>query len=269
MLSLPTRNWYGEKEIISTASADSTNDNRRLFPARIEVWPEADTLKSSTKDIAQLQIKIQSELRFAKCEIAWGKLGPKDMVQLCRLLRNVLVPALGIESLTEITNRIESRGGWGSLRVPERGDTLTESESTSQREADKEQWKQMLDQANIRLKHLQQTMIEGCDHALYTLGLAKPPLSPARSDPEANGPDCAAGEKGFAKYLEHAIREVQSQREGLLKQWCAQKGLDDSVKKRDMGLSLCMPHEPHQSQLYFILDVGINNTLVLQNSNYT
>ena len=256
MLSLPTRDWYGKKENISTASADGRSDNGSWFPIRVKAWPEADTLKSVTKNVAQQQVKMQSELRFAKCEFAWGKLGSKDMVRICRLLRNVLVPTLRIESLTGITHRIENRGGWGSLKVPESGDILTESELTSQRDMDREQWKQLLDQLNGRVEHLQQIMIEGFDHVLYTLELAKPPLSPARSDLEAKGPGCSPGEKGFAKYLENTIRDVQSQWEGPLKQWCAQKGLDDPVRVSDMELSPGRSHERHHSQLYFILEIG-------------
>lgn len=254
MLSLPTRDWYGNKENISTASADSRSDNESWFPSKVKAWPEADILNNITRDIAQLQVKMQSELRFAKCEFAWGKLGSKDMVRICRLLRNVLVPTLAIESVTGIIHRIETRGGWGSLGIPGSGEILTESELTSQNEMDKEQWNQMLDKFNGRMKYLQQTMMEGFDHILYTLELAKPALSTARSDLEANGPGCSPGEKGFAKYLENTIQDVQSQRDEPLKQWCAQKGLDDPVRLGDLELA---SDERHQSQLYFVLDVSI------------
>jgi hypothetical protein len=254
MLSLPRRDWYNRKE--NTASANSRSDNGSSFLVEVKPWPESDALKRATKDITHLQAKMQSELRFAKCEFAWGKLGSKDMVRICRLLRNVLVPNLGIESLTGITHRIESRGGWGSLVVPERDNISTESETASQIETDKDQWMQLLDQMNDRVKDLQRIMTEGFDHALYTLGLAKLPLSPAHSDLEANC-RCSPGERGFAKYLEKQIQDIQSQQGGFLKQWCARKDLDDPLRKRDMELSRGELHIQHQSQLYLILNVSI------------
>jgi hypothetical protein len=254
LLSLPTRDWYGEKE--NTGSAYCRSDNGSGLLAKVKAWPEADNLKSATKNVAYLQAKMQSELRFAKCEFAWGKLGSKDMVRICRLLRNVLVPSLGIESLTEIAHRIENRGGWGSLGVSESGNTSTESESTLQIEIDREQWKQLLGQLNDRVKDLQQIMREGFDHALYTLELAKPPPSSTRSDLEANG-RCSPGDRSFANYFEKKIQDIKSQREGCLKQCWARKGLDDPVRIGNAELSGGRSHVRHPSQLYLILDVSI------------
>lgn len=245
MLSLPMRDWYGTTN--STAYVKSGNES--WFSTRAKPWPEADALKKVTADVAELQAKIQSELRYAKREVAWGKLGSKDMVTICRLLKNILVPILGIESLTGITDRIEKRGGWEALRVPKTADSLSESESNSLEDKEKGQWKEILEQLNDRVRRLQQTVIEGFDHSLYTLELVKRPVSPANTDLEANSPGCSPGERGFAKCLENMIQDFLRQREGPLKEWCAASQLN-GMKPSDYPL-----HERHQSQLYLILDV--------------
>jgi hypothetical protein len=198
---------------------------------------------------------MHSELRYAKREVAWSKLESNDLVTVCRLLKNILVPLLHIESLTGITDRIEKRGGWGSLRVPKTEDSLTESESNLLETMEQDQWKGILEQLNYRIKRLQQTMVEGFDHALYTLELAKRPLSSAKADLEANSPGCSPGERGFADCLENMIRDGLLQRETPLKEWCAGKGMDDPSHLDGMKRLEYPSHERHQSQLYLILDV--------------
>ncbi|KFZ19176.1 hypothetical protein V501_00789 [Pseudogymnoascus sp. VKM F-4519 (FW-2642)] len=251
MLSLPMREWYGTKS--STTYARSAN--KSWFSTRAKPWPEADALKKVTADVTELQVKVQSELRYAKREVAWGKLGSKDMVTICRLIKNILVPILGIESFIGITDRIEKRGGWEALRVPKTANSLTESKSNSLEDKEKGQWKEILEQLNDRVRQLQKTVIEGFDHSLYTLELAKRPLSPADTDIEANSLGYSAGERGFAKYLENAIQDFLRQREGPLKKWCAEMGVDDSSQLNGMKPSDNSLHELHQSQLYLILDL--------------
>jgi hypothetical protein len=255
MQSLPMRDWYGTNN--SATCISSGSDNESWFPARTRPWPEADALKKATMDVAEWQVKIQSELRYAKREVSWGKLGPKDMATICRLLRNILVPILGLESLTGIADRIEKRGGWGSLRVPMTEDNLSESESKLLEVIEKGQWEETLGQLNGRVKQLQQAMIEGFNHALYTLELARSPLPRARADLEANSVGCLPGERGFAECLENMIRDFLSQREGPLKEWCSEKRMDDPSQLNGMKPSAYSSHERHQSQLYLILDVCI------------
>lgn len=255
MPSLPTRDWYGTKN--SPRDPDGRSDAESRFSTRTTPWPEADALKKVTANVNELQVKIQSELRYVKREMAWGKLGAKDIVTIYRLLRRILVPVYGMEALTEITDRIEKRGGWGGLRNPRTADSLTESEFNYLEDKEKRQWKWILEQLGGPVRRLQQAMIEGFDHCLYTLELAKRPASPAKTDLEANSPGCSPGERGFAKYLENMIEDFLGQREGLLKEWCAEKGMDDPSQLNAMKPSDYPLHERHQSQLYLVLYVSL------------
>jgi hypothetical protein len=254
MQSLPTRDWYGTKS--SSKDSDSGLDYESKSSTRSTPWPEADALKTVTTGVTELQVKIQSELRYAKLEAAWGKLSAKDISTITRLLKDVLVPILGMESLTEVTDRIEKRGGWGSVKIPKADHDLTEAELIALEEKEKEQWKWIFEQLRDPVHRLQQAMAEGLDHSLYTLEFAKRPASHAKTDLEANGPGTLFVKKGFAPYLENMIQEFLGKREGFLKEWCSFKGVKYPPDENGVNISDSPLHERHQSQLYLILDVS-------------
>lgn len=254
MLSLPTRDWYGTKS--SSKGSDGGTDNESKFSTRSRPWPEADSLKAATTGVTQLQVEIQAELRYAKLEAAWGKLGGKDISTINRLLKAILVAVLGMESLTDVTDRIEKRGGWGAVRLPKTDHDLTEAEYVALEEKEKQQWIWIFDQLRDPVYRLRQAMMEGLEHSLYTLEFAKRPATHAKADLEATGPGILLGEKGFAIYLENMIQEFLVKREGFLKEWCAFKGID-FASLRDGAKPLDHPlHERHQSQLFLVLDVS-------------
>lgn len=255
MLSLSTRDWYGVKNI--SADVNSENDRASWFSGRAKPWPEADALKKVTADVTELQVKIQAELRYAKREVAWGKLGPKDMVTICRLLKNILVPLWGMESLTGITDRIEKRGGWRIPKMLNSTRNLIESDLNSLEDEEMEQWKDILGKLNYPVHRLQQAVIEGIDHSLYTLELAKRPVSPVKTDLEEYSLGCSTGKISPAKGLENMIQDFLGRREGLLREWCTEKGVDDSSQLNGMAPLDNQLHQRHQSQLYLILNVSL------------
>jgi hypothetical protein len=253
MLSLPTRDWYGNQDgskRLDGRSGNDYNSHQRTVP-----WPEADALKRATMDIAEAQVKIQSELRYAKREAGWAKLGAKDFGMLDRLLKNILLPVLGMESLVAVTDRIEKRGGWPSFRVSTADHTMTESELNALEEKEKEQWRWIFEQLRGPVRQLLQAMIEGLDHSTYALEFAKRPAS-SKTDLEAKGLDSQPGGKGFAVHLEKMIQDFLEQREGPLKEWCASKGMDDPSQKNSMKPLDYPLHQRHQAQLFLFLDVS-------------
>jgi hypothetical protein len=253
MLSLPTRGWYDTQD--SPKRLDSRSDNEYNSHQRTAPWPEADGLKRATMNVAEAQIQIQSELRYAKREVGWGKLGAKDFGMLSRLLKNILLPVFGMESLVEVTDRIEKRGGWRSFRASMAAHTMTESELNALEEKEKEQWRWIFEQLRCPVRQLLQAMIEGLDHFTYALEFAKRPAS-SKLDLEAKGLDSQPGGKGFAAHLEKAIQDFLEQRKGPLKEWCTSKGMDDPSQKNSMKPSDYPLHQRHQAQLYLFLDVS-------------
>ncbi|KAE8448506.1 hypothetical protein EG329_009387 [Mollisiaceae sp. DMI_Dod_QoI] len=251
MLSLPTRDWYGPKAGSAVSDSSKFDDDPLT---RATHWPEADALKKTTTAVTELQVKMTAELRYAKREADWGKLSAEDYGTLVRLCKNILIPVLGMDSLTEVTDRLEKRGGWSAIRSPI-DNTMSEKELSTLEEKEKEQWHLIFEQLQGPVFELEKTMSEGLDHALYQLELVKRPKGATKSDIEANAENSAPGGKGFAARLENGIEEFLKQREGPLRDWCAEKGMDhsaqpDAVRPDDYPL-----HQRHQSQLYLILDL--------------
>jgi hypothetical protein len=256
MRSLPTRDWYGVKGF--TKDSDSGMDSLNKLSSRSTPWPEADALKAVATGVTELQVKIQAELRYAKLEAAWGKMGAKDVSTITRLLKGILVPILGMESLTDITDRVEKRGGWGAVKLPKTDRELTEAEFVALEEKEKQQWTWIFDKLQDPVHRLQQAMIEGLEHCLYKLEFAKRPKLHSKTDIEANGSQSFFGLKAFAPCLESRIQEFLTSRESFLKQWCAFKGMDYPSKIEGIEPSEYPLHERHQSQLYLVLDVSPN-----------
>ena len=270
ILSLPHRDWYGKNDTNTHLPNGSGGDY--IFQDRMTPWPEADALRAATTATANSQVKITSEIRYLKREPAWAKLTAKDFVNINKLLRNILLPVLGMESLVEVTDRIEKSGGWASVRAPKGGHTLTVSEFSSLEEHENEQWNWIIEQLRVPVRSLQHVMFEGLDHAMYTLELAKRPKHTAKVDVEATGHHAAIDGKEIAITLEQAIQTFLQQREGPLREWCASKGMDHSSHKDRRRPSEYPLHQRHQSQLYLVLDVcccspSVSPTLTYRSSN--
>ncbi|GIC90374.1 FUSC family protein [Aspergillus udagawae] len=213
-----------------------------------ELWPEADALKNAAMDVAKEFGAIKSELRFAKREAGWAYLGPKELVELTRFLKSILVSVVGMESLVEVATRLEKRGLREFFRRPRISHPLTESEKNAL-EVERQQWYWIFEQTRGPTEQLLHAMDEGLDHAVYSFRLGKSPTALA-SDLEANG-------NNAARHLEEMIGHFLRQRQGPLKTWLAWKGVDQpfqsdslrsSVKPTDPQL-----HEEHQLQLYILL----------------
>lgn len=74
--------------------------------------PQAAALKGCVTALTELHGKLNGDLPFAKRDIAYGKLGAKDLDEIYARLREILVPAVGISTVTDIFERIAERRGW-------------------------------------------------------------------------------------------------------------------------------------------------------------
>jgi hypothetical protein len=257
MLSLPSRDLFGStvssKSLHGESSGQSSSRNERASLV------EAEALKKATIKVAQLQVEIHSELRYAKREISWAKLGAKDFGKLSRLLRDILVPVSGMESLVDVVHLIEKRRDWDTAQLLETTPKLAAFDLDALERSEKERWNWIFEQLQGPTHRLLLVMIEGLDHALYTLEFAKRPRTAVTSDIEGKGLDQQPGDKGFADRLERAIQEFLHQREGPLEEWCTSKGMDSQPRGDSPNSSNDRLHERHQSQLHLLLNVSFNS----------
>jgi hypothetical protein len=248
--SIPKREWYGSGD--GSKAFEEVNGSRHSLPEASLDWPEAHTLKKATIEAAEGVVEVQSELRYAKREFAWGKLGAKDYGTMYLLLRGILSPLLGLESIVEVTDRIEKRGGW---RAGSSHSAMKPGENTLD-DKEKEEWIWLFEKLHGPVEQLKQAMIEGINHASYTLEILKRPKSAPKADVEAKGPDSEASGEGCAAHLEKSIQDFLQQREAPLRQWCTNKGMDDPADKHNPEHPNYALHQRHQAQLYLVLDVS-------------
>src|ERR1700742_4149013 len=113
LISIPSRDWNNVSKASSVESDSEAGDPvERLTP-----WPEADKWRALTTAATECQIKIQSEMRYVKRELTFSRLSGKDYSCIVKLLRNILVPISGLETVIQVNDRVERKGGWTSVRT--------------------------------------------------------------------------------------------------------------------------------------------------------
>ncbi|KAJ5671634.1 hypothetical protein N7507_000761 [Penicillium longicatenatum] len=193
-------------------------------------WTEANILKTKIMEAAIALGKVTSELRYAKREIGWGYLGPKELANIARLLRKVLASILWMESLVEATGQ--------TPRI------MTEVESITRKE-EQQKWCWLLQQRHGPTEQLIQTMKEGLDHSVYILLLGKVPAV-SQSDIEAN-------RDHTSMHLKEMIEIFLQERQGSLETWFSWTGMRQSSEMpKGVNSQQC---ERYLFQLYFFLDL--------------
>ncbi|KAJ5620029.1 hypothetical protein N7510_004013 [Penicillium lagena] len=234
MQSLSSREWFSV-ERLGDVQWNSQQDT--------VLWPEAESLKGAIMEIAKGFGALKAELRYAKREAGWDHLGPKELVELTRLLKSILASILWMKSLIEVATRIEKRGGWDCFR----GSDISHPVAG---EVEKQQWNWIFEQTLGPTEQLSQAMDDGIDYVACSLRFRKPRAA-SRSDHEANG-------NVAAKQLEQMIGDYLKQQQGSLKTWLSWKDMDhpSQVEALKSGRKPAdsQIRERHQLQLYFLLD---------------
>jgi hypothetical protein len=74
--------------------------------------PQAKALKGAIAGLVGLHGKLHGDMPFAKREVAFGKLDAKDLDEMSRLFREILIPLIGMSTIMDIFERIAERRGW-------------------------------------------------------------------------------------------------------------------------------------------------------------
>lgn len=241
--SLPSRDMTGGNHVRSVRSESGNSQSEETNMA----WPEADTWRTAITAATECQVKIQSELRYVKREFAYSKLRAGDFESVANMLRNILVPLGGMETIIQASNRVEKMGGWSSMETS-KGVVSALADPADE----KESWAWLFGQLNQPVQKLLGAMIEGLDYAFFRLQFTRKPVFSTKADFEARAAESANG-KGFSGYLENSIDDFCRAPEGPLRQWCQINGLDSLAGQPSDRTSF----QRSRSQLYLVLDVSI------------
>ena len=198
----------------------------------------AKELKETMAALGALHGKLQSDLVFAKREIAWGHLDAKDLSQLISSLRQVLLPQIGLTCVVDIFERLVDRNSWGeyfndrSSKAPSDG---TPDHDTNVAVA--QDWAEIASSLSPPFKALSEVMADGLTHVSYALKMAKRPKVKGEADPEAVDPSPKPGDKEFKAYLQSKIEEFSQARKEALQVWCSQRGFEFPTESSPRALN--------------------------------
>lgn len=243
-----------------------------------KLTPQVSQLKAAMAILGELHGKINGDITFAKREIAYGKLNAAEMSELIKLLRQIMLPIIGMSSLADIFDRVAERRGW-RIVTEDHPDQRGRSEAV--KDAEKAQWSEIIKSLHQPFEILTEAMDAGLQHALLTLELEKHTMRRRKQekgegngsdipDLEANGSFAKPGEKGFAAFLSMKIGEFHKQRKKGLDTWY-QQGENElaAVHSRDLQYpdspktAAPRDHQRKQRQLYLILYVSYGIGMII------
>lgn len=261
LTSLETSDMFTSNAGAKTADSDSDkqNDPKKKDHSHPAQNTQGTALKATLEGLKGLHGKLYGDMPFAKREMAWGKLNAKDIDEIFTLFRGIIIPLIGMSTITDIFERIAERRGW--VEVPDSKFNKEESWDTREKgskEREQSSWNEIMKTLHEPFAVLSTAMDEGLEHAGLVLELLPKPKTKA-NDLEAKGDSPRPGDDEFAKYLEGKVLAFYQSRGKVLRAWAKQKGLSQEQFNPGSPTTETHPtpnaeqHHGDQQQLYLIL----------------
>ncbi|KAM3418373.1 hypothetical protein BST61_g4370 [Cercospora zeina] len=198
---------------------DKFNDRKQKGPAPLMMTESGKKMKAALQKVLELHTKMPTDIAFAKKEMAFGKLSPKDITETWKRMRSILVPIIGLNSVLDILQRRAEEAGW-------------EKQTTN--EADAGSKRRQIDDLHELMKSLHEPVAtQGAhldaafQHVLYTLELTKPPKKKKSGDEESAadaGP--VPGTATYAEGFRNQLDEFYHSKRHSVEEWRQQHGFD-------------------------------------------
>lgn len=183
---------------------------------------EAEAFKAKVQGLAGLHAKLSTDLPFAKREVALGKLGPDDLQELYKIFRLIMVPTVGLSSMSDIFDRISTEAGWDP-KSNFANATIEDASNTSERNRIQaiNEWHELMRLLREPFNSITETIDQGLQHVQLVLQLVPRPKKSGNANEEAStGLPPSPGDKGFAAYFERKSREFSESKKIMLRGWC-------------------------------------------------
>jgi len=166
-----------EKESADTGSGSSgkLSKVKTVQEKQGEIVAATKGLKDVISGVTTLHGKLAQDLTFAKREVAFGKLDAKDLDEIYKLLRLILLPCLGLSSVVDIFQHVADGRGWNDDKQDVNGD----EELLEKVRAERAEWIGFLKTLHEPFAELVEGMSEGLTHVSYTLQFSKKPKTKA------------------------------------------------------------------------------------------
>ncbi|KAE9984928.1 hypothetical protein EG328_008126 [Venturia inaequalis] len=193
---------------------------------------EAAGVRAAIGGITALHGKLQGDLPFAKREIALGKLGPDDLKDINKLIREIMLPIVGLGAIMDVFDRIAAAQGWSEAHLKEGLGPFEEE----RRKFILNEWSDNIKALRGAFDNIIEVMNEGLEHIALRLQLKKAPKAKkgrstssgekVEDDIEARAESTNPGEKGFAEYLHEKTIAFNAGKETTLRAWCERHGIE-------------------------------------------
>lgn len=192
---------------------------------RVMHSPEAQVVKGKMQALQDASAKLNTDLPFAKREIALGNLGPDDLQSIARLLRLIMLPMVGLSCISDIFERIAEDRGWVSVPFDD-GASLsgTALGDMTKRRAVLE-WHELMRALREPFQEMADVIDEGLEHAMIDLRLKKRKKHTPK-DVEEKGDRPRPGDAGFAEYLNQRTSSFHKRKQSMLQAWCRVRGIE-------------------------------------------
>jgi Putative ER transporter, 6TM, N-terminal/Fusaric acid resistance protein-like/Aromatic acid exporter family member 2 len=239
-----------------TAQADGKAKEKEQISAS-QFSSEAKTMQKLLSQIGGLFGKIELELKFAKREVAYGKLKPEDFSHIFTLLRNILLPILGMTTFIDIMQSIKEKKT--EIRAMINNNETIEAV----RHLEAEEWNEVVSMSCDDFAKMERAMVAGLTHVAIVFEFVKKPKPPAK-DVEKAETTPSPGDPKFSAYLDEAIKSFHAHRQNVVRRWCDKKGVelpttfwDDTSQhysmKQQPEISETTRQKMNQHQLYLLL----------------
>ncbi|KAA8567924.1 hypothetical protein EYC84_008363 [Monilinia fructicola] len=223
--------------------------------------PEAKALKGAIDGLRGLHGKLYGDMPFGKREVAWGKLDAKDIDKIFNLFREIMIPLIGMSTITDIFVRIGEKRGWVKSTDSKDRSEQWEHMPLESKAEEKRLWNEVMKTLHEPFAIVTAVMDQGLEHAALTLELVPRPKKKVDADLETAEEQSKPGDTRFLAYMEETLNEFYKKRGGTLKRWAQEKGL--SAAQFDAHRPIPVVGEPisgdeavhrrDQQQLYLIL----------------
>ncbi|KAF2667026.1 hypothetical protein BT63DRAFT_427445 [Microthyrium microscopicum] len=208
-------------------SFESEDAMADMLVADREPRAEVKAARAAIKGTSALQAKLQVELPFAKREVGIGKLGPDDMKELNERIRFVLLPTLGLESITGLFQHFAVLRNWTEERIGS-----LNPEEQADRDAAVKDWISNMQLVHKNFAEIIGVMKDAIDHVLIRLELIPTPKDRTKKAQDAKAEDVestaqttAPGTSGFAEYLDRKSSQFYSEKHLTLVEWGRRRGI--------------------------------------------
>jgi hypothetical protein len=188
----------------SNEKAKASGEGRKT----LLMTPEGAKLKAGLEKLYALHTKLPKDINFAKREVAIGKLEPKDISGLWKLIRPIMTPIAGLSAVIDILQR-----------RAEAVQSEISPDDIERKQKKIEELHHLMKSLHEPFETMSTSIAAAFQHVLITFELTKPPKK--QQDEESKGEYPRPGTAGFAEAYRKQLDEFIDSKKKSLREWCS------------------------------------------------